>query len=147
MHSSDTITAQTAVIILERNCKFEPLVHKLGRLKRTVKDMGGHGSQRGATRATGALVVRPPPGHTRWPPRWGPPPWCPTLAPIFTRDGDTLEQKSFSQFSSRSRRHPLFFSRRSNLEVVLASGEGRSSPSSSPSPLHHPYMTSPLMCE
>ena len=40
MHSSDTITAQTAVIVLERNCKFEPLVHKLGRLKRTVKDMG-----------------------------------------------------------------------------------------------------------
>src|SRR3954466_6482402 len=40
MHSSDTITTQTAVIVLERNCKFEPLVHKLGRLKRTVKDIG-----------------------------------------------------------------------------------------------------------
>src|ERR1041384_1686646 len=40
MHSLDTITTQTAVIVLERNCKFEPLVHKLGRLKRTVKDMG-----------------------------------------------------------------------------------------------------------
>ena len=40
MHSSDTITTQTALIVLERNCKFEPLVHKLGRLKRTVKDMG-----------------------------------------------------------------------------------------------------------
>ena len=40
MHSSDTITAQTAVFVLERNCKFEPMVHKLGRLKRTVKDMG-----------------------------------------------------------------------------------------------------------
>src|SRR3954471_4698625 len=40
MHSLDTITAQTAVIVLERNCKFEPLVHKLGQLKRTVKDMG-----------------------------------------------------------------------------------------------------------
>src|ERR1041385_2480203 len=40
IHSSDTITAQTAVIVLERNCKFEPLVHKLGRLKRTVKDIG-----------------------------------------------------------------------------------------------------------
>src|SRR3954471_6704336 len=40
MHSSDTIIAQTAVIILERNCKFEPLVHKLVRSKRTVKDMG-----------------------------------------------------------------------------------------------------------
>ena len=40
IHSSDTITAQTAVIVLERNCKFDPLVHKLSRLKRTVKDMG-----------------------------------------------------------------------------------------------------------
>ena len=40
MHSSDTITCQTALIVLERNCKFEPLVHKLGQLKRTVKDMG-----------------------------------------------------------------------------------------------------------
>ena len=28
------------MIVLERNCKFEPVVHKLGRLKRTVKDMG-----------------------------------------------------------------------------------------------------------
>src|ERR1041385_1130725 len=40
IHSSDTITAQTAVIVLERNCKFQPLVHKLGCLKRTVKDIG-----------------------------------------------------------------------------------------------------------
>ena len=40
MHSSDRITAQNAVIVLERNCKFEPLVHKLGWLKRTIKDMG-----------------------------------------------------------------------------------------------------------
>ena len=40
IHSSDTITAQTVIIVLERNCKFEPLVHKLGRLKRAVKDIG-----------------------------------------------------------------------------------------------------------
>ena len=40
IHSSDTITSQTTEIVLERDCKFEPLVHKLGRLKRTVKDMG-----------------------------------------------------------------------------------------------------------
>src|ERR1041385_4946378 len=40
IHSSDTITAQTVVIVLKRNCKFEPVVHKLGRLKRTVKDIG-----------------------------------------------------------------------------------------------------------
>ena len=40
IHSSDSITAQTAVLVLEKNCKFEPLVHKLGRIKRIVKDMG-----------------------------------------------------------------------------------------------------------
>src|SRR4051812_22301780 len=73
--------------------------------------------------------------------------WCPTDAPIYSRDGETPKQKSFSQFSSRSPRHPLFFSGRANLEVVLASGEGRSSPSSSSSPLHPPSMTSPSMCE
>ena len=43
--------------------------------------------------------------------------------------------------------HPLFFLGRANLEAILASGEGKSSPSSAPSPLHHPSMTSPLMCE
>src|SRR3954466_14961844 len=40
IHSSDSITAQTTVLVLEKNCKFEPLVHKLGRIKRMVKDMG-----------------------------------------------------------------------------------------------------------
>src|SRR3954469_4840234 len=40
IHSSATITAQTTVIVLERNCRFEPLVHKLGRLKRTVSNIG-----------------------------------------------------------------------------------------------------------
>ena len=40
MHCLDTITTQTTVIDLERNCKFEPLVHKLVQLKRTVKDIG-----------------------------------------------------------------------------------------------------------
>src|SRR4051812_44146018 len=52
--------------------------------------------------------------------------WCPTDAPIYSRDVKTPKQKLFSQFSSRSRRHPLFFSGRANLEAVLASGEGRS---------------------
>ena len=73
--------------------------------------------------------------------------WCPTLARIYPRDEKTPEQKSFSQFPSRSRRHPLFFFGRANLEADLASGEGRSSPSSSSSPLHPPSMTSPSMCE
>ena len=73
--------------------------------------------------------------------------WCPTETPIYPRDEETPEHKSFSQFPSRSRRHPLFFSGRANLEADLASGEGRSSPSSSPSPLHPSSMTSLHMCE
>lgn len=39
-HSSDGITAAQAVLILEQNCHYEPLVQKLGRLKRKVQDMG-----------------------------------------------------------------------------------------------------------
>ena len=73
--------------------------------------------------------------------------WCPTSTRIYPRDEKTPGQKSFSQFPSRSRRHPLFFFGRANLEADLASGEGRSSPSSSSSPLHPPSMTSPSMCE
>src|SRR4051812_45766055 len=103
--------------------------------------------QRGATRGPGALVARPPPWLRRVAAWVGSTPWCLTLDPIFTLDEEIPEQRSLSQFSSWSRRHPLFFSGRANLEVVLASGEGRSSPSSSPSPLHHPSMTSPFMCE
>ena len=40
IHSSDGITAAQAVLILEQNCHYEPLVQKLGRLKRKVQDMG-----------------------------------------------------------------------------------------------------------
>src|ERR1041385_6865308 len=72
---------------------------------------------------------------------------CPTLTPIYSRDGKTPEQKSLFQFPSRSRRHPLFFFGRANLEADLASREGRSSPSSSPSPIHPSSMTSLNMCE
>ena len=39
-HSSDGITAAQAVLILEQNCHYKPLVQKLGRLKRKVQDMG-----------------------------------------------------------------------------------------------------------
>src|SRR3954467_15380403 len=74
-------------------------------------------------------------------------PWCPTLTPIYSPDEETPEQESLFQSTSWSRRHPLFFSGRANLEAALASGEGKSSPSSSPSPLHHPSMISSLMCE
>ncbi|KAI4977249.1 hypothetical protein ZWY2020_054880 [Hordeum vulgare] len=40
IHSSDGISAAQAVLILEKNCHYEPLVLKLGRLKRKVQDMG-----------------------------------------------------------------------------------------------------------
>ncbi|KAI4971194.1 hypothetical protein ZWY2020_002108 [Hordeum vulgare] len=40
IHSSKGISAAQAVLILEKNCHYEPLVLKLGRLKQKVQDMG-----------------------------------------------------------------------------------------------------------
>ena len=40
IHSSDKMDAGSAVLMLEKNCRFEPLKQKLGRLKRDCHDMG-----------------------------------------------------------------------------------------------------------
>ena len=40
LHSSDRINADSAVLMLENNCRFTPLKQKLGRLKRHCNDMG-----------------------------------------------------------------------------------------------------------
>ena len=40
IHSFDSISAAQAVLVLERTCKFQPLVQKLGRLKRKSQHMG-----------------------------------------------------------------------------------------------------------
>ena len=40
LHSSDRINADTAVLTLEGNCRFEPLKLTLGRLKHHCNDMG-----------------------------------------------------------------------------------------------------------
>ena len=40
IHSSDKMDAGSAVLLLEKNCRFEPLKQKLGRLKRDCNDMG-----------------------------------------------------------------------------------------------------------
>ena len=40
IYSSDKMDAGSAVLMLEKNCHFEPLRQKLGRLKRDCKDMG-----------------------------------------------------------------------------------------------------------
>ena len=101
----------------------------------------------GVTRPPGALWCGLPLATPRGCVGGAHPLWCPTLAPIFTRDDETPKQKSFCEFSSRSRRLPRFFFGRANLEAALASGEGKSSPSSSPSPLHHLSMASPFKCE
>ena len=103
--------------------------------------------QRGARGCPGALWARPP-GPRRGVAWVGPTPPGALLCLVFlltTRKPQI--RSSFRSFPSRSRRHPLFFLGRANLEAELASGEGRSSPSSSSSPLHHPSMTSPFMCE
>ena len=73
--------------------------------------------------------------------------WCPTLAPIYSPVEETPKQKSLSQSTSRSRRNPLFFPGELIWRLNWPPVRGKSSPSSSSSPLHHPSMTSPLMCE
>ena len=40
LHSSDRINADSAVLMLENNCRFTPLKQKLGRLKHHWNDMG-----------------------------------------------------------------------------------------------------------
>ena len=40
IHSSDKMDAGSAVLMLEKNCRFEPLKQKLGRLKHDCSDMG-----------------------------------------------------------------------------------------------------------
>src|SRR3954469_9468847 len=68
---------------------------------------GARGKPGGPRRPAGAAPPLAAPGG-----RLGEssPLWCPTLLPIYSRGKKTPEQKSFSQFSSRNRRHPLFFS-------------------------------------
>ena len=50
-----------------------------------------------------------------------------------------IKEKSSSRFTIRRLRHHLFFLWRADLESVLGSGEGRSSPSSSPTFLHRQF--------
>ena len=40
IHSSDNINAGSAVLMLEKNCRFLPLKQKLGWLKRDCNDIG-----------------------------------------------------------------------------------------------------------
>ena len=103
---------------------------------------GPQGSQGATRRVPGAaqLLAVPPAllggSHT---------PWWPTLAPIYSPVEETSKQESLFPSTPRSRRNPLFFLGeliwRQNWPPV------RGKWSSSSSPLHHPSMTSSLMCE
>ena len=72
----------------------------------------------------------------------GPHLWCPPLTLIFTPDEETPGGSISSSFLSWNRRHLCSSSGELTCRLFPASGEGRSSPSSSPfsssSPLHHP---------
>src|SRR3954467_245010 len=89
----------------------------------------------------------PTPARVGRPPGWVLPPLVPYQdSYLFSSRGNPRTEVVFPVSVAESP-PPSVLLRGTNLEVVLASGEGRSSPSSSPSPLHHPSMTSPFMFE
>ena len=103
--------------------------------------------QRGATGQPGDSLARP----SSWPrhlPSWlGPtPPAALLWLYLFSRRRNPRTEVTFPIYVAEPPQ-PSVLLRRANLEAALASGEGKLSPSSSSSPLHHPSMTSPLMCE
>src|SRR3954464_11982112 len=109
------------------------------------RSKGGPQSSQGADRrvpGAAQLLAAPPAllggSHT---------PWCPTLAPNYSPVEETSKQESLFPSTSRSRRNPLFFLGELIWRLSWPPVRGKSSPSSSPSPLHHPSMASSLMCE
>src|SRR4051812_29381456 len=65
-----------------------------------------------------------PPGRAGRPPGGGvPPPLVPYLAPYFDPSRGNPRIGATFRSTSQSRRHPLFFSGRANLDAVLASDE------------------------
>src|SRR4051812_5524313 len=74
-------------------------------------------------------------------------PWCPRWTPIYSPVEETSKQESLFPSTPWSRRNPLFFLGELIWRLNWPPVSGKSSPSSSPSPLHHPSMTSSLMCE
>src|ERR1043165_9375608 len=105
---------------------------------------GPQGSQGAARRVLGTaqLLAAPPAllggSHT---------PWCPTWTPIYSPVEETSKQESLFRSTLRSRRNPLFFPEELIWRLNWPPVRGKSSPSSSSSPLHHPSMTPSLVCE
>ena len=93
------------------------------RCPREPTSQGGAGPPSRAKHACGAHVAPPPP----------------ISGLLRTFRHEKIKEKSSSRFTIRRRRHLLFFIWRANLDSVLGSGEGRSSPSSSPTFLHRQF--------
>ena len=101
---------------------------------------GPQGSQEGVWRG-------PPPGRATCPPGWVPHPPVPYFGLIYSPDSKTSEHKSLFPSTSQSRRNPLFFLGELIWRLNWPPVRGKPPPSSSSSPLHHPSMTSSIMCE
>ena len=123
--------------------KSQKIILKISVPEASARPKGGHRAARGQP---GGCLARPSP----WPrhlPSWvGPTPPGALLWPyLFSRRRNPVTEVAFPIYVAEPPQ-PSVLLRRANLEAALASSEGKSSPSSSSSPLHHPSMTS-LMCE
>ena len=112
-----------------------------GRFRRTK---GGHRAARGQP---GGCLARPSPWPRHLPSWLGPTPPVPYFGPIYSPGAKPPEHTSLFQSTSWSHRNPLFFSGELIWRLNWPPVRGKSSPSSSPSPLHHPSMAPPFMCE
>src|SRR4051812_47672731 len=95
----------------------------------------------------GGCLARPSSWPRHLPSRVGPTPPDALLWLYLFPHGETPKQRSLFQSTSRSRRNPLVILGELIWRLNWPPVRGKSSPSSSSSPLHHPSMTSPLMRE
>ena len=149
---TDAVFSRAACMVFscagKRNFRYlRKIQEKIQKIHVTGEPWSQKMGQRGATPGPGGQVARP----SSWPrhqPAW-PGGATPRLSfgwYFYPSRGNPRTEVSFPILVAEPP-PPLFFSGRANLEAVLASGEGKSSPSSSSSPLHHPSMSPPFMCE
>ena len=134
---TDTVFSRIAMVLFLCRNKSSRIDLKIYRelFLEYIKNIGERINQRG-----------PPIGHKPWGggralqacgPLGPPPTLIPTLYIHIQRE--KIREKDSSRFTIRSRRRLLFFIGRADLESVLGSREGDSSPSSSPTFLHHQF--------
>src|ERR1043165_518495 len=124
--------------------KSQKIILKISIPEASAGPKGGHRPARGQP---GGCLARPTP----WPrhlPSWvGPTPPGALHWPLFILPSRKRRNRSRFFDLRRSRRNPLFFLGELTWRLNWPPVRGKSSPSTSSSPLHHPSMTSSLMCE